>query len=160
MRGYSLPELIVVTVIFTALTGVLTLTWIRGCRGVTYSDRMTARLNQLTLLRHRLDRELAQTHGLSVQTRPTMLCFALQPDDYFRRFGQWDRLCLYYYDSTSLYRRELDSPLDHPLETYAHGGVCLATDLSQFSVTQMENLVEVRFLSGKIALHSGTRVRN
>ncbi|MFN8607153.1 MAG: hypothetical protein U0931_06455 [Vulcanimicrobiota bacterium] len=153
-------ELTVVTVLFTGLTAILTLAWTRGARGITYSDRITARLSQLNVVRHRLERELSQTHALSLQVRPTMLCFAVQPDDYIRRLNQWDRVCLYYYASAQLSRRELDLPLDHPLEYYAQSGKVVATQLTDFSLAVQENNVEFRLESGTVKLQSLTRVRN
>lgn len=160
MRGYSLLELTVVTVLFTGLTAILTLAWTRGARGITYSDRITARLSQLSVARHRLERELSQTHCLSLQCRPSMICFALQPDDYFRQLDGWTRVCLYYYVAPDLFRRELELPLDHPIEYYAHSGKLVATSLSDFGLSQQDEMVEFRMESGTIKLHSLTRVRN
>lgn len=160
MKGYSLVELVVVTFLFTALTAVLALAWTKGARSITYSNKVTARLNELTLVRHRMERELAQTQSLSLQTRPTMLAFGLGGDDYFRHLAQWPSLCLYYYANNCLYRRELAAPLDHPLDDYGHDGQAVATQLTAFEVSQVDNLLRVKIESGRFHLDSTTRVRN
>lgn len=160
MRGYSLLELIVVTLLFTGLTAVLTLAWTRGARSITYSDKVVARLNQLTLVRHRIERELAETHTLSLQIRPTLFTFSLQQDDYYQHFDQWPVLAYYYLEADKLYRRQLPAPLHPPLEAYAHDGKELVAGLTSFSISQDESLVRIHLESGRFKLDSTTRVRN
>jgi len=135
---------------------VLTVAWTRGARTITYSDKLVARLNELTLVRHRIERELAETHTVSLQVRPTMLAFALPQDDYFRHFEQTPVLAFYYLSENRLFRRELSAPLDWS----AQGGKEVVGGVTAFTVSQNENLVRVRLESGRLRLDSTTRVRN
>ena len=156
MRGYTLIELTVVCLLFTGLTAVLTLAWTRGARTITYSDKLTARLNQLSLVRHRIERELSETHTLSLQVRPSALAFALPQDDYFRHLDQAPVLALYYLSENKLFRRQLAAPMDWT----AQGGKEVVGGVTAFEVSQVENLVRIRIESGRLRLDSSTRVRN
>jgi hypothetical protein len=126
-----LLELMVSSVVFTVLTGVLTFAWTRGARGWIYSTKLSARLSQVYVLRHRIEKELASSNLLTLDHSAGALSFAsaygvrntIHSGRYFRipqrAEPSWQKYCLYYWVPADLtiYSREVELPGGHSAQT-------------------------------------------
>lgn len=162
MRGFSVLELLLSAVLFCVLTTLATLAWVRGSRTWLYSSKLSARLNQMCLFRHRVERELLESNVLTVEAESTAMALASaygmrgtpEAQRYFVQAGQpqWQKYCLYYLSQTTLYGREIAVPRSElkplsqfdfgagprALPFYSTGGKALAESVSRFEANYLE----------------------
>jgi prepilin-type N-terminal cleavage/methylation domain-containing protein len=130
-RGFSMLEMLVTCALFTMLTGILTLAWVRGSRGWLSSSKLSNRLSQLHVLRHRLEKELVGSSLLSLESSGNALAYAsayglrdsAESGQYFhlpqRAEPCWKKFCLYYWNAAdqSIQGRELALPNGHSAQS-------------------------------------------
>jgi type II secretory pathway component PulJ len=139
-RAFTLIEAVLCAALFSVLTGVLTLAWVKGSRAWRHSAKLSDRYSSLRLLRHRLELQLQSSTLLSLDAQPGAVAFASahglkvdhQADKFFRLAGgvdpQWRKHVVYFLQNTSLRMREIAVPTGHraqrdglPLSRMDHG---------------------------------------
>lgn len=131
MRGFSLLEIVLCCALLTILTAVLCLAWVRGARTWMYTTRLTTRISELRIARSRIERELAPSSALGLDTQTTVLTFPSgyglrgtpEAETFFRRPGtinpQWRKYAVYWWVASEgvLYFREVPIPGGNPAES-------------------------------------------
>lgn len=188
MRGFSVLEVLLSAFLLSVLTLVATLAWVRGSRTWVYSSRLSSRMSQMCLFRHRVERELLESNVLTVEAEGNALSLASaygmrgspQAETYHCRDGQplWQKYCLYYWQQTTLYGREVALsqsellPLSQfdfgsgprALSFYQSGGQAVADSVTYFQADLSEATLhfemECQENRRRLRLNSTTLVRS
>jgi hypothetical protein len=160
-HGFSLPELLISCLLLTILTGVLAFAWTRGARSWISTSKLSSRLSQLRILRHRVETELIASSSLGLDCReapaPGILSYpsayglkgTVEASTFFRVPAgvspRWRKYCLYYWipgDNTVLWK-EIPVPAGHAAEQSP-------TPLSRCKFSAVAQPLDVYATGGKV----------
>lgn len=128
-------EVLISCALLTVLTGMLTFAWTRGARSWLSASKLSTRLSQIQVLKHRVEVELCGSSADGVDCQPAILSFPSayglrgtpEAESYFRVSGGtaplWRKYCLYYWDSANqqVLTREIPIPTGSSAERQALG---------------------------------------